>query len=1320
MEDELDFGQTIPGLTPGQRVFERYVLKNILGQGGMGVVWLATDQTLDRPVALKMLPQVVARDAVAVDELKQETRKCLSLSHSHIIHTYDFVEDNASAAIAMEFVDGATLSELRIRREDRIFEVDDISVWIRQVCAALEYAHQKRKIVHRDLKPANIMVDSDGDAKVADFGISSSISDSVSRVTRDRSTSGTLAYMSPQQSIGNRPQITDDLYSLGATIYELLTGKPPFYSGSLYPQVRDVIPPRMSQRRAEFGIENSKAIPEAWEQAIASCLAKHPEDRPDHCRDFLNRLDHKYAPQISTQPLPATPATAESTGAVAPVKDSSPVKPPPLPLATFWNRSSKQISNWLKETSTQVQSICDQALIRVRDIDFPGAFSKTTSSARTQLEIFSRKLLKQWIFFKGKCLKNPALARAKEKLSQAPQLLILRGAVLTGLMLLGGLLFLLWMVSHTGYDRASQGTKFQNSTGMEMLWLSPGTDLLGSPETEPGRDSDERPYTARITRGFWMGQYEVTQEEWQSIMEDNPSAFRGARNPVEQVSWFQAMQFCRLLTARDRKNGIIGEDFEYRLPTEAEWEYACRAGTDTTFSTGNKLAARSAQFNWEHPYQVSATAPAPEGTVPTGCFDPNPWGFHDMHGNVWEWAYNTRILEPTHVARGGGWTTHGEGARSANRYPVEGTKTSSAIGFRVVCVPSDGPTTEIEAIPEKITTPPPPDRLWSNSLGMEFREIDPGSFQMGSPPSEPGRSQNEGLIMTTISQPYMIGTTEISQNVWQQVMGTSIDDQIAEALEDETLYALGGEPQTLRQSWGVPDGFANSESNKKSLIRALGGLQGPRYPMAFINWEEASRFCEKLTEIERSAGRLPEGYEYRLPTEAEWEYACRAGTRTALYNGPILIKGKYNAPALDEIAWYGGNSSHRYNGSVGWNTKNWSEMQYPGGLAGWRSMRKKAPNGWGIYDMLGNVSEWCLDRYQDTLPGGSDPVGSGDETLRSFRGGSWLAPARDCRSAYRNGIHPNFRSGRMGFRVVCAPVRVQTGAAQLLAGDTLLQKEGDRLIWRNTLGMRFTSVTGLKVLVAQHETRVEDYRKFIRSTGHDSGDSIFSLSKEGWARHRGHSWEYPGFDQGSDHPVVGVSWDDANAFCQWLTEHERSLGKLSLGQHYRLPSDWEWGRAAGLRERNIGRPDQKDARLEDRFPWGNSWPPPQGFANYADVDALSTSWSEEYSIIENYRDGFPRTSPVMQYHANRNGLYDMSGNVWEWCYDWYSDRRKKKFFRGGSWLSAKPIRMNLSERMSDFPSTRSATVGFRCVLVLEGEPEKVESNNLTIPTAPTL
>ena len=229
----------------------------------------------------------------------------------------------------------------------------------------------------------------------------------------------------------------------------------------------------------------------------------------------------------------------------------------------------------------------------------------------------------------------------------------------------------------------------------DMVWIPPGRFILGSPADEDKRDLDEGPLTqVVITRGFWMSVYEVTQENYQAVMNENPSHFIGeTRRPVEKVNWHDALRYCDERTRMEREEGSLPAGYRYRLPTEAEWEYACRAGDSGPYSFGNNTSLGEIEaFAW-HAVNSDST------THEVGLKRPNPWGLYDMHGNVWEWCsdiWNGRYpggevvdfegpqAGSLRVARGGSWLYGPEFSRSANRDNYGPNNRCSDVGFRVV------------------------------------------------------------------------------------------------------------------------------------------------------------------------------------------------------------------------------------------------------------------------------------------------------------------------------------------------------------------------------------------------------------------------------------------------------------------------------------------------------------------------------------------------------------------------------------------------------------------------------------------------------------
>ena len=283
-------------------------------------------------------------------------------------------------------------------------------------------------------------------------------------------------------------------------------------------------------------------------------------------------------------------------------------------------------------------------------------------------------------------------------------------------------------------------------------------------------------------------------------------------------------------------------------------------------------------------------------------------------------------------------------------------------------VVADIPETETVELPPKPVVKK--SETYAAQIGMKFVPIPAGSFMMGSPPNEPGRYDDETQHKVTISKPFYMQTTQVTQKQWQAIMGNN------------------------------PSYFRNA---------------GEDCPVEQVSWDDVQEFIKKLNQKEGTN-------KYRLPTEAEWEYAARAGTETAIYTGNMKIIGENNAPDLDPIAWYGGNSGVDYEG--GYDSSDWKEKQYDHKIAGTHPVGKKKPNAFGLYDILGNVWEWCQDWYdKDYLSGAvTDPTGpSMGRWHRVIRGGGWNRHAKYCRSASRIISPSDNRAGNLGFRLVRLP-----------------------------------------------------------------------------------------------------------------------------------------------------------------------------------------------------------------------------------------------------------------------------------------------------------
>jgi uncharacterized protein (TIGR02996 family) len=234
------------------------------------------------------------------------------------------------------------------------------------------------------------------------------------------------------------------------------------------------------------------------------------------------------------------------------------------------------------------------------------------------------------------------------------------------------------------------GPFWTNSLKMRFAWVPAGTFLMGSPESEAGRFDNETQHNVTLTKGFYMGIYTVTQEQWQAVMGDNPSHFKGEQQmPVETVSWKDCQRFIKKLRKQDKK--------PYHLPTEAEWEYGCRGGTTTPFHFGETISTDQGNYNGNETYGNGKKGVYRQKTTRVGIFTANAWGIHDMHGNVWEWCQDwfgdyteNDVVDPKgpdagqfRVLRGGSWYISPVSCRSPFRDWGEPGGRDGSVGFRL-------------------------------------------------------------------------------------------------------------------------------------------------------------------------------------------------------------------------------------------------------------------------------------------------------------------------------------------------------------------------------------------------------------------------------------------------------------------------------------------------------------------------------------------------------------------------------------------------------------------------------------------------------------
>jgi uncharacterized delta-60 repeat protein len=331
-----DFG-TAPGNRTGGG---RYLLKRLVGRGDFSEVWLARDVKNARDLALKFLPRVFLQDKNLLEHFQQEINRNKLLAHPHIIPASELVLDYDTVAIAMEFVDGWSLASMKVDKLTHCYSVAEITPHIRELCEALGYAHREFGVVHGDLKPSNLLVSAREGIKVTDFGFATLLRSEASKRGIAKSGNGGMGFLSPQQVMGEPPSKLDDIYSLGATIYDLLTGTAPFYKGEVIAQICSLKPAPMMQRLAELGVQ-SDPVPPVWEITVAACLAKKPGDRPQSVEEVWQLLEGKPLLKISPD--------EDEQEDIPPVLEPAPAhetSPPPIPVAPM-NVPPRSNTKWI-------------------------------------------------------------------------------------------------------------------------------------------------------------------------------------------------------------------------------------------------------------------------------------------------------------------------------------------------------------------------------------------------------------------------------------------------------------------------------------------------------------------------------------------------------------------------------------------------------------------------------------------------------------------------------------------------------------------------------------------------------------------------------------------------------------------------------------------------------------------------------------------------------------------------------------------------------------------------------------------------------------
>ena len=657
----------LPALRAGSMVGPgRFTLIKELGRGGMGVVWLAQDTRLDEQVALKFLPPEVAADPVALNDLRRETARSHRLTHPNIIRLHDFHQQpDGIAFISMEYVDGMTLSGWRLQQPKQVFGWEQLAPLVQQLCAALEYAHSEG-VIHRDLKPANVMLDQKGRVKLADFGIAAVVSDSASRVSVRSRTGGTLPYMSPQQVAGEEPRAADDLYALGATLYELLSGRPPFYRGDITHQVLNVAARPLPERMLEVGIDNP--VPGDVAALILACLAKEPTQRPQSARAVAEWVGLEITRKTSVESLAEAMFPAGDSGQGGASAEQ-------LPAAGAGPAVSKRKLALLLSGTMAALLLAGAGVWYAAG--HRAARSESTSPGTSPPASVSAG--------------HPGSPASATKESPWTNSLGMPFVPVPGTKVL----FCVWET------RVQDFKRFVDATGY------PVGDRMYGHRKDGWRERDGEGWS---NPGFAQGpDHPVVGVNW----EEAGAFCRWLTEKERKERSLDGAREYRLPTDAEWSRAVGPS----RYPWGETWPPPAGAGNYASEETldGNQPRGMRGIAGYRDGYAR---------TAPVGSFSPNGYGLYDMGGNAWEWCldwYRKEMNDPAVLAafpvlradgggrtyrvyRGGGWNdARWEGMLSANRmgdgfaYPA---KRYDNTGFRVVFSKAGEMATSGQALPE--------------------------------------------------------------------------------------------------------------------------------------------------------------------------------------------------------------------------------------------------------------------------------------------------------------------------------------------------------------------------------------------------------------------------------------------------------------------------------------------------------------------------------------------------------------------------------------------------------------------------------------------
>ena len=1300
-----------------QALMPGYTIEKLLGKGGMGAVYKGVQVNLDRPVAIKIISNVLdTADASYGERFKNEARAMAKLSHPGIVAVHDYGQTtNGILYIVMEYIDGTDVARM-IAQQKRLHTEHAMAITA-HVCDALAYAHE-RGIIHRDIKPANIMVSHDGVVKVADFGLAKMTKSGETGLTQSGMAMGTLHYMAPEAlMLGRAVDHRADIYAVGVMLYQMLTGKVPHGMFELPSMQVPGLDPR-------------------YDAIIAQAMREDRDIRYQSARELRGSLDHILTQPVeqvdpqATQAPAAVPPPAERPTTQVHRSAGQPYRPPQQSQAVMRPQPKKSsalpwvavvvvvlgVAAWLvmgrSKPAPEQSTDSDPSVTQVPAPDFESSTTDPSSATKSQ----------------------PFVNTLGMKFVPVP---IVGGAT-------GGqpVLFSIWDTRVKDYAAYARARKVDNAWTTqekdgESVSRGPDFPVVGVSWTSAKEFCD------------WLTKKELTDGKLPKDMKyrlPTDEEWSGAAGTTKEQGTTPK--------ERNRKNNM---DFPWGA------DYPPKAGA------GN-YADQSFHIKYPKEDWLEGYTDGYVTTSPVASFLPNQFGLYDMGGNVWQWCED--LFEPSdskRVLRGGSWGTRAnrEDLLSSNRNSNPPDFVGRFNGFRCVLASS---SSSLPGVASGNGTSKP---------AAATNDQSPGSSGQGRGSQFANSAGGATLVSTewTDVMPLIdpVKNAQLTHRLsWTRTPAgfecKRVDDQRTYAgclqipVPVPSNYAIETE-LTAGSAYSVgitvPVGdrarttcWILADHNK---VAGIGKIDGKDPWDKTLDAGCASAFQMEAGHRYKLAAevrRVPEGVDiqfsidgkvvgaYRGPTNRLSVCSCwnkggdpgliDFGANESATFHAVKVKALVDTPetgttpafktlipnipelaALDQqfaklqaervTAVFDADVAKLNSGYLGGIEREMAKERAAGRLDGVLALEEEKK----LIQGAGAASSQSANR--DLASPAPCPIPATDDTGTS-------AAVKNLRSIYRE-AYAKIEAARVtNSKALTDPLVLRLKALESdltkqnrIADAKAVREYREKLPepeskvaysasnpFINSLGMKFVPVPGTDILFCTHITRRQDYAAYAAEVpGVDAA----------WKTHPKDNKGAP-FAQGDDYPVVGVNWNDAKAFCDWISTKE--------GRAYRMPTDREWSYAVGIgpqeeSEKNAI-PEKLNGKIKGVYPWGTQWPPPSGAGNFADTSmvAMFPTWTDEKGKshptegIPGYTDGYPLTSPVFAFKPNKLGIHDLGGNIHQWCDDWFDAQKTQRLSRGTPYNHGGKI-IASSWRTGFRPTDRLFSdigfSGFRCVVV---------------------